>query len=550
MLVHTSQNKKIQISDTPLGEGGEGKVYEVLNPSDLQNYVVKVYHPHERTPEREAKLRYLQAHRPPLLDDFSVIWVEDLVYEKDEFVGFLMLKAVSSVDLTFLTGLQVSDKLSAEWLEKYSRHSLQGFQNRAKLCYNIASAVSQIHQSQQYVLVDLKPENLKIKLNGQVSLIDTDSIQVLENEQVIFPAQKLSPEYSPAEIKQLSLAKDYIPETWDRFSLAVVFYKVLFGLHPFAVTGKAEYQNLHSHEQKIQAGLFPFGEKSADIQVVPPPHANFEALPFAMRMLFIRAFDQGYNLPATRPTAHEWCEQLLDFKPINPNYQNPSQAKQAQRPAFASAKPAFSKKFDETSSIVARLVIVFFIIAAFSSFFNRMDWLDFGNRKAEEIATISLEQAKKTIEEIKNNQIDRNKIERINLGYNYYAVQARGYAYWGISNEAGKLITNLEYESIEPFESDLAIFKKDGKFGMFNPDLKIAINNEYDYLDNASESLILAQQAGKFGYLFLDGSLAIPFKFEDAESFSEGKAKVKINDEEFFIDRQGKCIENCGTTIK
>ncbi|MCU0447594.1 MAG: WG repeat-containing protein [Microscillaceae bacterium] len=541
LSVNTAHHELLKIAEEPLGEGGEGKVYPILSPDKYQDYVVKIYHPRERTPEREAKLQYMLANRPPILNDFSVVWVADLVYQNGEFVGFLMLQAVSSVDLTYLTGLQISNKLSRDWADKYSRETVQGFRNRAKLCYNIASAVWQIHQSGKYVLVDLKPENLKIQLNGQVSLIDTDSIQIIENEQVIFPARKLSPEYSPAEIKQLSIGKDYIPETWDRFSLAVVFYKVLFGLHPFAVTGKAEYQQLNSHEQKIQAGLFPFGDKSADIQVVPPPHANFEALPFAVRMLFVRAFAQGYQLPTARPSAQDWCEQLLDFEPISQNYQSPIRQTGVPNPSADNQPAKLGRKFDEHSSIIARTVVVFFLLASLVSFCNRMDWLDFSYQAPE---TIDYQKALAIVEAYRANPNNQNKVETLELGLGYKAIRVKGHGYWGIMRGAS-LIKDLVFESIEPFVDSLAIFKQNRRFGMLDQNLKIVIRNEYEYLDNLSEGLILAQKDRRYGYLNERGDVILRFQFDGAESFEGGKARVSIGKDEFYINLGGICLENC-----
>lgn len=317
-----SDQQSIRINPEPIGKGGEGNVYEVLSPKHLRNYVVKLYHSQERDSERMAKLRYMINH-PPSDSDFSLIWPKDIVFEDSLFAGFLMLRANGKYDLSILSSLKLSIRLEEVWHRKFSRSTLEGLMNRAKLCFNVATAIYQLHLTQRYVLVDIKPENIKTQLNGIVSVIDLDSVEIIDRQQLLFPAPKLSLEYSPPEARNIQVKTDIIPETWDRFSMAVVFYKILFGIHPFAVTGKDAYNRFVSHDQKIQAGLFPFGKMRPHIQVVPRPHDNFVALPKSVQELFLRCFDQGLMKPELRPSAREWCEALKNMNIQVQKYQDP-----------------------------------------------------------------------------------------------------------------------------------------------------------------------------------------------------------------------------------
>lgn len=317
-----SDKQNIRIPSEPLGKGGEGNVYEVISPDYLRNFVVKIYHPQERNTQRMAKLNYMIAH-PPGESDKALIWPTDLVYEDGVFVGFIMPRAQGKYDLSILSSLKLSVRLEEAWHHKFTRSAMAGLSNRAKLCYNVATAIYQLHLTGRYVLVDIKPENIKISLSGIVSIIDLDSVEIIDREHLLFHAPKLSPEYSPPEVKNIQVKTDVIPETWDRFSMAVVFYKILFGIHPFAVTGKDEYSRFVSHEQKIQAGLFPFGKLRGHIDVVPRPHDNFAALPHVVQDLFLRCFDQGLNEPHLRPSAHEWREVLRNMDIQVKKYQDP-----------------------------------------------------------------------------------------------------------------------------------------------------------------------------------------------------------------------------------
>lgn len=53
-------------------------------------------------------------------------------------------------------------------------------------------------------------------------------------------------------------------------------------------------------------------------------------------------------------------------------------------------------------------------------------------------------------------------------------------------------------------------------------------------------NLAVIKLNGKFGYIDMTGSEVIPLKFEKAENFNNGKAKVMLDGREIFIDQTGK----------
>ncbi len=319
----SARGQTIRALPEPIGRGGEGIVYQISSPAEWRSHVVKVYHPQESKPEREEKLRYMLAHVPLVSDHLSLIWPNELVYENGQFAGFIMRRARGEYDLTILSSLKLSKRLDDAWQARFSREKAESMHNRLRICQQIASVIAGLHQSEQYVLVDIKPENIRIDWDGYTSLIDLDSLAIADQGELLYPAQKLSSEYSPPEIKNLDFKNDFIPETWDRFSMAIVFYKVLFGLHPFAGTGKGEYKALVSHEQKIQAGLFPHGSNGDKMEIVPRPHQNFGALPPALQKLFLRCFGEGLDRPEYRPSAQEWSTALQSQQLNLKAYQNP-----------------------------------------------------------------------------------------------------------------------------------------------------------------------------------------------------------------------------------
>ncbi|HKZ41119.1 MAG TPA: hypothetical protein VJ044_09160, partial [Candidatus Hodarchaeales archaeon] len=133
-----------------------------------------------------------------------------------------------------------------------------------------------------------------------------DSIQIAENGRALHYSEVATLEYAPPEASRLHPANTFILESWDRFSLAVCFYEILFGLHPYAATSDGQYSNATTIEQKIQKGLFVHGSKNNYLSVIPPIHNNFRNLPVSIRDLFVRAFEDGHTNPNSRPSAEEW----------------------------------------------------------------------------------------------------------------------------------------------------------------------------------------------------------------------------------------------------
>ena len=308
-MFQTDKNISVQTTQKPFASGGEGEVFNILAPKNLSKQIVKVFKPSKRTPEREAKIKYMLANPPAYLDDPSnaVVWVNDLIYEEGKFVGYTMNMA-HGVKLEYLCGNKVIKSIGKDF-QKYDFKYKEAYFWRLKLAFNLAVAVVQLHKTKKYVAVDLKPDNVIVQANGKVALIDMDSIEIIDNDKVMFSASAHTPEFAPWE--RLEIGKDMIPETWDRFGLAVNIYKLLYGIHPFTGSCKAPFENCNNVEQMIEKGLFPF-TKGEHFEVIPPPHKRFLNSDLEIQSLFKKCFDQNTK-PEDRPTAMEWCEALLPY---------------------------------------------------------------------------------------------------------------------------------------------------------------------------------------------------------------------------------------------
>lgn len=311
----TSNKQTISVEDKPFASGGEGTVHKIISPSQYKDCCVKLYLSRtDRLRKREQKIRYMIQNPLPDLNGLKnggcvICFPKEPIYENNKtnrFAGFIMPLAFNGSNQLYELCVPNTKKLSSSWASKYDRCSSKGIESRLKLCVNLAAAINFVHSAGRYVLVDLKPQNLLVTVDGKISVIDLDSTQIANNNQVLHSAQVATPEYVPVEGNHLNPAKDLIPESWDRFSLAVVFYEILFGLHPYAASYQGQYQNSNTVADSIRYGLFVHGSKKSHLYRKPPLHDNFNRIPSSLQNLFVRAFDAGHSNPSLRPKAEEW----------------------------------------------------------------------------------------------------------------------------------------------------------------------------------------------------------------------------------------------------
>jgi hypothetical protein len=151
---------------------------------------------------------------------------------------------------------------------------------------------------------------------------------------------------------------------------------------------------------------------------------------------------------------------------------------------------------------------------------------------------------------------------------------------WGYIDLAGKVIINFQFEKVKQFKEGLAAVKKEGKWGAIDQTGKIVIPFQFSLIYNFSEGNTFAERQGQTqiidrygniitskdldfvifhfpfseglavglqrgqrrGWGFIDraGKVAIPFVFDDAKSFSQGRAAIMKDGKWGFIDRAGK----------
>ena len=309
--------KIVLLSDEPFATaGGEGAIYDVIeSETHTVDLLAKIYHTQEMADLRHAKIEFMFTHNPienatEAIKD-AIIWVEDLLYQNGKFVGFSMKKVQDAISLKSLTLLRDPSKTHGEKWMKFDHDVPGSHQKRLVIAYNLAQAIQAIHEEGNYVLVDMKPENIFVREDASISLVDLDGIQIhsVHDEQESFPAKVFTEEYAPAE-KQKELVNHLngnIGIEWDYFSLAVIIYELLFGIHPF----QASHKLYNTRPELIEAGLFVHGPQKQQLYRIPAIHENFQQLTPDIQSLFHQTFNKGFVQPKERIKPQIWAESLL-----------------------------------------------------------------------------------------------------------------------------------------------------------------------------------------------------------------------------------------------
>lgn len=318
MIVYNSKREKIILDDEALSSGGEGAVYKIKSPSSYSNiYCVKIYYEKKRTEDRRKKIEFMVKNPPKMIErnGGKIGWPIDIIRLNGNFAGFIMpLAFPDSKKLTILTGLSLSKRLDSSW-QKYDRKlGKYSLVSRMKLINNISIPIFLLHDTGMYVLQDFKPDNVLITHNGMITLCDMDSIQITSENKMSFPGTAATMEYAPPEYTNLNVGKSEnvpVDTSWDNFTIAVVFYQLLFGIHPFAVTPK-KLKDGESNElsTNIALNLFPFGPNASKLAVIPKPHNNFKVIPEEMQSFFIKAFS---SVVSSRPNARDWGQLIHKY---------------------------------------------------------------------------------------------------------------------------------------------------------------------------------------------------------------------------------------------
>lgn len=327
-------NVALSLEPKKLGSGGEGDVYKVTAPNHLQGMCFKKYIDKYQNHEKQHKIEFMIVNPPHNLnkETVKICWPLNTVYDNNhKFVGYLMPLAYENSEELYHLTLNKSKRLPYSW-QKFFNDTQESRDLSLKICVNLCSATYSIHNLKQYIFVDFKPQNVMFTNDGRVSLVDCDSLQINKDDTGHTHYGRVNTaEYTPPEGATVVVSQTLINESWDRFSLAVVLYQLMFRVHPYTATFTAPYQELASVADKIKNNLFVYGRGNKYLASLPPPHKGFVDLNPQIQSLFQKAFAQKTN--QRRPSSVDWGKTLYELIQSNSHGLRPQTA------ATASASP-------------------------------------------------------------------------------------------------------------------------------------------------------------------------------------------------------------------
>lgn len=271
-----------------LMQSGEATLWQVTDPGKI----AKIYH--EPSLEKAEKLQKMLENPPkdPTKQQghLSIIWPQALIYdEQGDVVGFLMTKIKNANTLSYVYNPKLRRKF-AQGFNWYYLHTA---------CMNLAWIVQALHEK-SYVIGDIKPENFLVTPHALVSILDTDSFQI---GKYFCPvgSEGLTP---PELIDQDLLAIERQPYH-DMFGIAVIFYLMLFGSHPFSGTWEGS-ELMPSRDFLVKEGIWLYAPET---KIKPGPYTlPLKTVHPRLEELFHQTFTQGHKNPEKRPTSLQWMQ--------------------------------------------------------------------------------------------------------------------------------------------------------------------------------------------------------------------------------------------------
>lgn len=220
----TVKDQLVSISDTPDFEnvycekygflqldknnvmfGGEGKIYRTY-----ENLLVKIYSKDERRYETIKKIQLLIDMD---LRNKYIVWPKDIVYNNNEFVGYVM-----------------DEILEAKGLDMYRIYSFQNisYSERIKVSIDLLKMIEYLHKK-NILVGDLKFDNiLYTDKTKELYIIDSGSFQLEDYSCGVFNA-----DYTHDNLKGINLREVLRTLEEEYFPINKILFELLMGKGPF-----------------------------------------------------------------------------------------------------------------------------------------------------------------------------------------------------------------------------------------------------------------------------------------------------------------------------
>jgi len=129
--------------------------------------------------------------------------------------------------------------------------------------------------------------------------------------------------------------------------------------------------------------------------------------------------------------------------------------------------------------------------------------------------------------------------DAISFSEGFAAVHKNGK--WGFIDSTGKVVAEPQYEEVSSFYEGMAAVRKQNKFGFIDVTMKVVIPFEFEIARRFSEGLApVCNEKGLWGYIDKKGKLSLNYRYNFADLFANGKARVMKDGLFIVIDKEGK----------
>jgi WG containing repeat len=118
---------------------------------------------------------------------------------------------------------------------------------------------------------------------------------------------------------------------------------------------------------------------------------------------------------------------------------------------------------------------------------------------------------------------------------------------WGYLDTLGKWIHPAEYEQALPFSNGFAVVKKGGKWGVIDEQFTFVVQPEYDFVEelytgDGKVLLSVGHLRSRYGFIDSLGNVVVKPQFQEAGTYFEGLARVRIDGRWGYADMDGNMV--------
>ena len=321
-----------------LGKGSAGEVF--LHAND-KSKAIKLFHPEYIQKEITLVSRIEKFYKLEQIADFNIsygaisrsvgTWPNDIVKDRNgKIVGYIMHTVNNGIDLSQIIFAYDHQKAFYKYKKESSRYQLwmntffysgDNLRNRFILSYSLANSFDKIYniKSKQGAPIqldicnfDIKPLNILVSIENKTNnivpfILDLDNLTLKNSTGKLGPTH---PQYTP----DYKAPEGPLDKYYDYYSIAVIFYQLIFSTHPFTVKGGTRFTDGISTEFYVKNKCFAWGRNRKflhDETLNDFRHNNFNQISPGLKKLFIRAFDSDF--PSNRPSMAEWKKEFEIF---------------------------------------------------------------------------------------------------------------------------------------------------------------------------------------------------------------------------------------------